>query len=112
MNNQEHFREDPLRQYINPQGIEEAPDGFTLKVMASIGVEANPALSTDRSKKRNLVPAVSAAVTLLLILAAILIPANGSGSSAFSVLELLKNINITLPKIDFSSIFNTELPST
>ena len=37
MNNQEKFKEDFLRQYINREKIEKAPDGFTSKVMTLSG---------------------------------------------------------------------------
>ena len=34
--------EDVLRQYINPERIEKAPEGFTSKVMTRIQVETVP----------------------------------------------------------------------
>ena len=39
MNNQEKYKEDLLRQYINPEKIEKAPEGFTSKVMTRIQLE-------------------------------------------------------------------------
>ena len=42
MNNQEKYKEDLLRQYIDPEMIEEAPKGFTSKVMTQIQLESRP----------------------------------------------------------------------
>lgn len=111
MNNQENHKEDLLGRYMSPEKIEKAPDGFTSKIMTRIQLESLPLNTADRWWKRNLVPVISAAVTILLIFAAYLIPANQSDIFDSSFLNSLRNIKISLPELDLSSIFRLSLPS-
>jgi hypothetical protein len=111
MNNQEKYKEDILRQYINSESIEKAPDGFTSKVMAHIQPEKQHSLVTGRSRRKNLVPAVSALVIILFVSAAFLIPAGKSDSIAVPVLDLFKSMKSLLPELSFTSIFRLTLPS-
>ena len=80
MNNQEKYNEDLLRQYIAPEKIENAPERFTSRVMTRIRLEKMPLLVPERWIKRNLVPVIFSAVTLLLIASAFLIPESQSDS--------------------------------
>ncbi|MBE3086146.1 MAG: hypothetical protein IMZ64_08015 [Bacteroidetes bacterium] len=109
MNNQEKYKEDLLRQYINPERIEKAPEGFTSKVMTRILIEAAPLKVSGRLRNKNLVPVISAAITILLIVAAFLIPGSETDLSALPVVELIKNINVSLPEINLTSIFSFNL---
>jgi hypothetical protein len=111
MNNQEKQTEDLLRQYIDPERIEKAPDGFTANVMTRIQMETVQGAITGRQRNKNLVPVISAFVTIILIVAAVLIPGNHSETSLNPVLELIKNIKISLPEIDFSPVFSINLPA-
>ena len=111
MNNQENHKDDLLGRYISPGKIEKAPDGFTSKVMTRIQLETLPLNATDRWSKRNFVPLISAAVTILLIVAAYLIPANQSDIFDLSFLNTVKNIKLSLPEINLSSISRLSLPS-
>ena len=112
MNNMERYNEDPLRKYINPEKIEKAPVEFTSKVMQAVQKETTTALSARKLRKRSLIPVISVSVTLILILAAILIPVNESNSIGLPVLSHLNSVKITLPEIDFSFLFRSKLPST
>jgi hypothetical protein len=111
MNNQEKFKEDLLRQYIDPERIEKTPDGFTSNVMTRIQLETLPLMVSERSRKKNLVPIISTAVTILLIASAFLIPVSQTDSFADPVLILIKNVKFSMPEINLSSIFRLTLPS-
>ena len=111
MNNQGKYKEDPLSRYISPEKSENAPDEFTSKVMTRIQLEALPLKAADRSWKKNPVPLISAAVTILLIVIAFLIPGSQSDTFDFSVLNSMKNIKLSMPEFNLSSIFRLTLPS-
>jgi hypothetical protein len=111
MNSQEIYKEDLLRQYIDPEMIEEAPKGFTSKVMTQIQLESKPLPVTQTLREKSFVPVISASVTVLLIAAAFLIPDNKSASLTSLFLNLSKNLKISLPEVDLSSVFRLTLPS-
>lgn len=111
MNNQEKYKEDILRQYINVEKTEIAPEGFTTKVMTRVMLETMPSMAVERSWKRNLIPVIFASVTVLLIVAAILIPYSQSDSLTPSLIRFLKNINTSMPEVNLSSIFKLTIPT-
>jgi hypothetical protein len=111
MNDQGKNKEDILRQYINPERIEKAPEGFTSKVMTRIQFGVVPLKAIGRLRNRNLVPVISAVVTILLIVAAFLIPGSESDSMLLTGLKLIKNIKVSLPEIDITSIFRFNFPA-
>jgi hypothetical protein len=111
MNNQEKYKEDLLRQYIDPEMTEEAPGGFTSKVMTQIQLESRPFRATHKLREKSFVPLISASVTVLLIASAFLIPGNDSDSLTSLLLNLLKSLKLSVPEIDLSSIFRVALPS-
>lgn len=111
MNNQEKIKQDFLRQYITPESIEKAPEGFTSKVMAHIRLETAPSVVAGRLWGKSPVVLISAAVTILLFAASFLIPASQSDSLALPVLKLLNNIKLALPELNLSSIFSLTFPS-
>jgi len=112
MNKQESYKKDPLRHYINPESIERAPEGFTERLMINIKAEALSQNSSVKLAKTSLVPFISTAVILILVIAAFLIP--GIQSEAFTLpgVEFLNNIKISLPVIDITNIFKLQLPVT
>jgi hypothetical protein len=89
---------DLLKSYIEPE-IKEAPDGFTANVMSRIQLETLPV----RDKKGYSVPLISATVTGLFILIAFLIPESSIG---IALPEVLKNIRITFPDIQWFTGFH------
>jgi hypothetical protein len=111
MYNQEKFEEDLLSQYINPEKIEKAPEGFTVKVMNSIYIETKTHKATGGSKNKSLIPVISAVVTISLVVAAILIPGNQNDPLVLPLLELMKNIRFSLPDINFTSFYNFNVPA-
>jgi len=112
MNNQEVCKEDLLRHFISPEKIEKAPEGFTSNVMTRVHLlETSPLIPAKRPWKKNLVPAISAAVIVLLIASALLIPGSQPDSLANPALSLFKNLKFSMPAINMSSIFRFTLPS-
>lgn len=111
MNNQKKYKEDLLRQYIDPEMTEEAPKGFTSKVMTQIQLESRLSPVTNKIRERSFIPLISATVTVLLIAAAFLIPGNKSDSLSSPILNLFKSLKLSVPVIDLSSIFRLTLPS-
>ena len=111
MNNREKYNDGNLRQYISPENIEKAPEGFTSKVMTRIKTETIPLAVSGKSQKRNLVPVIYAAVTLFLLAAACLIPVSESDSMTITTFRLLAIIKSSLPELNLSSIFRLTLPS-
>jgi hypothetical protein len=109
MNNQEKYQEDLLRKYISPERREEAPEGFTSKVMTRIGVDTVPLIETSR--KRNLVPYISVLVTVMLIGAAFFIPDSKSDLVTKTVMSLIKGIRLSVPEINLSTFFQLSVPA-
>jgi len=112
MNKQDKYDEDLLSRYINPMGIEKAPEGFTTNVMSLIETENIPVKAAMRPRKRSLVPVISGAVTVLLIVLVFLMPDNKSDLMTLPALEFLKNITVSLPEIDLTSLFSSNIPVT
>ena len=111
MNNQGEHKEDMLKQYMNHDGSETAPKGFTSKVMARIQLEAKPTVISAKSRTRSLVPLVSVIIIILLLVTALLIPGSEPDSITLPVLTLFQNIRSILPTVNFSSVFGLTLPS-
>ncbi len=109
MNDQEKYQEDPLRKYISPDRREEAPEGFTSKVMTRISLDTIPLM--EGSRKRNLVPYISILVTILLIAAAFLIPDKNPDLFSTTLMSFIKGIGFSVPKINLSSIFHLSIPA-
>ncbi len=109
MNDQGKFKEDILRQYINPERIEKAPEGFAAKVMTRIQMETVSVKSAGWLRNKNLVPLISIIIIVLLTVAAFMIPGS-EDSITMPVAKLFKNINVSIPKVDISQIFRFSLP--
>lgn len=111
MNTRQEYKEDLLIKFINPDRIEKAPEGFTAKVMTRIQIEIEPVKSAGRFRNKNLVPVISASITILLVVSAFLIPARKDDSLGLPLGELIKNIKIFLPDIDLTSVFSANIPA-
>jgi hypothetical protein len=111
MDKKHELSDDILRDYINPELIERAPNGFTSRVMA--GVHSEPALvnKTVVLPGRSLVPFISVIVIFMFILALFLLPDTKEVSLLTSVMASLNSFKISLPEIDFSSVLSRNLPA-
>jgi len=110
MDNHDKNRDDLLKQFINPAMAESAPEGFTAKVMKKVNTEPVNQLAISRKQKRNLIPVISSAVTILLVMAAFLMPSKVADSELFSFMKFLNNIKISLPRVDLTSLFKFDIP--
>lgn len=98
MRNDELKKDDVLRQYLNAGDIHKAPEGFSSKVMSHIYMENRPV----RKEKTYLVPLVSAAIFIALILATVLIPGTSDAIIGFDFSKI-KFPEFTIPeKLHFS----------
>jgi hypothetical protein len=111
MNNIEKHTDDLLREFITPERIEKAPDGFTSKVMTLVRLEKSHLLPAERPWKKNLVPMISVVVTVLLLVSAFLIPSGKTDIIANPVLNIIKKLKFSFPDINISSLFRLSLPS-
>ncbi len=111
MNNQDKNTEDLLRQYINPERSEKAPEGFTSGVMTRLQLETMPAPTGKVPRRVISVPVISAMVTAILIAVAFLLPGNKPDLLALPFLEIINNLKLLLPEAEISSIFSQTLPS-
>jgi len=68
-------------------------------------------VSEERSWKKNLVPVLSIVITVLLIVSAYLIPSGKTDPISNPVLSLIKNLKLSFPDVNISSIFRFSLPS-
>jgi hypothetical protein len=109
MTNKEKFKDDPLWQYISPDKLEEAPEGFTSKVMTRINLDTIPIM--EGSRKKNLVPYISLLVTILLITAAFLIPEKDTDLLSRILMSFINGIGLSFPKVNLSSIFQLSIPA-
>ena len=111
MNKQNKKSDDILNRYINSEVIEKAPDGFTARVMRSIQLEPVPLRPAPAFLRKNMVPLISVSVTILLILAAILVPGNETGKALLPAVNIIKNVKVSLSGFDLNSIFRFNYPS-
>jgi hypothetical protein len=112
MNNIEKHREDPLRNYIIPEIIEKAPEGFTARVMTAVHKEPLPVRERILFSRRNIVPAVSASFVIILILLAFLLPGSNNDTLLSPALDIFKKISLSIPEYDIRSFLNFEIPPT
>jgi hypothetical protein len=112
MNNLMKHEVDPLRNYINKEGTEKAPEGFTAKVMAAVQIEPVLLKKSVLFSRKNLVPAISASVVSILILLTLLMPGSDNDSFLSPAFDVLKKIKISLPEYDISSLMNFSIPAT
>jgi hypothetical protein len=110
MNKQEQYNEDLLRKFINPERIEKAPEGFTSKTMTRIQIENQSERVKNGFFAKNRVPLISAATTIGLTIAAIMVPANETGSVGSAIWKYFQNIEFTLPKINNTYFQDLTLP--
>lgn len=85
-------RIDDLMNYINPENIEKAPEGFASRVMTNVRMEP-----VRLAGKRNFVPYISLAVISVFMVTALLLPDKGLlFPDLFSKINVLSNIHLTV----------------
>lgn len=110
MNTQQEYKDNLMREYFNPAMIEEAPAGFTEKVMNRVGMEAKPFKPIEKPGMRYIVPVISATVTLILIGIVLLLPAASYEFSGMPWIKMVMSINLPDVKLNLDSLFSFSLP--
>jgi hypothetical protein len=108
MNNLRKNEDDLLGRYINPDRIEKAPEGFTEKLMARIAVEREP-LRIPREIR--LIPGISAGVTLMLIIMAIIFSSPAENTILSGVMKYLRNMDLHILQVKMDTISGFNIPS-
>jgi hypothetical protein len=111
MTNSKQNESDILRKYINSERIEEAPEGFTEKVMARIQVQGAPVRITGKFRLNVLVPVISCIITLSLIVLTIIFSSPSDNSLFPDTTKFLRNLNLTLPEIKMDIFSGSSLPA-
>lgn len=90
--NKKHENGDILKGYMNSGMIEKAPDAIGSKVMSMINLVPPESIQNEYGWRRKMIPAISASVTALLVIAAVLFTKEGSlvNIPDFSLSEFLK----------------------
>jgi hypothetical protein len=101
---------DPLREYFDIEGIEKAPEGFTLKTMTRVRLEAGSVQFRRRILTGNRIPVISLVVTTILVTLAILVPSGQSDSVFASILKNLGQIRLTMPDLKILSANAVNFP--
>ncbi|HKK43825.1 MAG TPA: hypothetical protein VJ963_15525 [Bacteroidales bacterium] len=104
--------ENLIREYMNSEGIEKAPEGFTAKIMSRIQVEPATGRNSVKESRLRLVPLVSVAVVLMLVVMALILPDNNSMLASGPAADFLKKVSLMLPSIDMTSHLKVNIPAT
>jgi hypothetical protein len=110
MNTQNDFKNDPLRQYLNPGTIEKAPAGFSEKIMQMVRLEPKPAGIRDRHRKISTVPLVSVIVTAILAVTVIVLPASSFDFSWQPLTNIIRILSLQADHINFKALSGISLP--
>lgn len=112
MDKQEKYTEDLLSQYINPERIEKAPEGFTSQIMSLIESEKVEVKPVVKYRKRALVPYIFSAFIILLVIISVFLPGSENQTLIIPALEYIKSIKFTLPEIELGKLLSIDFPST
>jgi hypothetical protein len=104
MKKPDRYDEDILGQYIYPENIEKAPEGFTQKVMTRISYDTEPARTKESLLSRIRVQVISAVIVLILTITVLIIP--DSGKALLPELKLFQDIKLPEIKFSLDSYFN------
>jgi hypothetical protein len=100
---------DRLNLFMSPAEIESAPEGFTEKLMIQIRMESVSVHSTAMNE-RSLVPFISAGITAIFVLIALLLPGTESYFPDFKWTGKMDKISSILPEINLPWTFSMSLP--
>jgi hypothetical protein len=111
MNYQEKYKEDLLRQHINPEMIEKAPEGFTSQVMTRIQAGTEPLKREVRESHKSIIPVISVSLTIILIISAYFTPSGSSDNSFLPGLKPDQIIDFSLFKVNLDTLFSYNMPA-
>ena len=107
MNRPEKFDDDILSRFISPEKIEKAPEGFTQRTMIRLQSEKEVVI-WEKSVKDYRIPLISALITLVLIITAVLFSSSKDYIPDLSILNPIGKIS--LPELNFDKLFSFTLP--
>jgi amino acid transporter len=107
---QQEFKDDLLKEYFNTSVIENAPAGFTEKILTMVSLESKPARRRKKLHSGYAVPLISVTVTLILTITALLLPAAGNEFQGMPWLKLVKNIKLPALDLNLDTILNFSVP--
>lgn len=110
MNNIDLQKDDILRQFLNSENLEKAPEGFTIKTMTRIRIDTTAVVPGRKFHIRSFVPVVSVLVISLLTIAALLIPSGQNSTSFLPVEGLLIQLEAMLPQMTFPPFDSLNVP--
>jgi hypothetical protein len=110
MNKSEEFNEDILSRYIKPGKIENAPAGFTGRVMTRIRMEKIPSVAGNRFLLNYKIPLIYSFITLALIISAVITSSTDNDSAIFKILKSLSDLINALPKINYEKLTGISIP--
>ncbi len=105
-------KEDILREFFSTESIEKAPEGFTANIMSRIQVEPATVEKRVRAARLKMVPLVSAAIVVLLVVMAVLLPDKSSTAATGPAFDLVKKISLMLPSVDAAPHIKLNIPAT
>jgi hypothetical protein len=111
-NREDKFNDDLLRKFLNPGKIRKAPEGFSVKTMTRIRIEVHqPVKGLKGFIVNNSVPLVSVLVIAGLLVAATLMPSQGTDNYLNLIWNYLQDIKITLPQLRASDLPAMTMPA-
>lgn len=91
---------DPLKEYLNRETFERAPEGFGLKTMTRLRLEKET-LKTSKLL-RHTVPLISLLVTAILILVVVLLPETKPSYIEVPFINFIQDIKLHIPVLKLS----------
>jgi hypothetical protein len=110
MNTQEEYNEKLLKEFLNSSMIEKAPSGFTANIMSRVSLESKPVKIRQNIFIRYTVPLLSVAVTLILTVSVLLLPASGDELPGPPLINLIRNLSFPALKLNLEHIISFRVP--
>lgn len=104
------YEPDRLKEFLNSVETEKAPEGFTHKLMTEIMIEPLPVLRPARQREKSIVPVISAGITILFILIALLLPEMKLIYPGFKWPVNLEKISSLIPEINLTWTLSMSFP--
>jgi hypothetical protein len=108
MNSTDKYDNDILKQYLNAESAEKAPEDFTCNVMTKIQPELEPLKVNGKLHTVKILPAIAAIFILTLIIIAVNIP--GNDRESLSLINMLQNVDFSDLNTSFKALLNLDLP--
>lgn len=109
MKRRDESEKDALLNFIDPEHIEKAPEGFTSRVMENIRFQPVPEKKSLLGFRSYAIPVISALVVVLLVITALIVP--GTSSTGFPFAETLRSITVPSVNISFDIFSGISVPA-